>query len=58
MTTNHPGKVSYTTAENNLSTAVSEFPEYLFIDISVSSIITGGWYQEGAYKADGTINTG
>ena len=28
MTTNHPGKVSYTTAENNLTTDVSELPEY------------------------------
>ena len=42
------GAVTYTTAENNLSTAVSEFPEYVSRNRNVSSDSTGGGYQEGA----------
>ena len=58
MATNPSGKVSYTTASNNLITAVSELPEYLSRNMSVSDVIIGGGDQEGDYKADGTINTG
>ena len=48
MTTNPLGALSYTTAENNLSTAVYESPSYVSSNRSVSTISTGGGDQEGA----------
>ena len=42
METNPSGTVSYTTSENHLRPAVSELPEYLFSNRSVSAVSTGG----------------
>ena len=58
MSNNPSGTVLYTTAENNLHTAVFEFPEYASSNRSVNAVSTWGGYQEGAWKADVKINTG
>ena len=58
METKPSGTVSYTTAANNLITAVFGFPDYLSRNNSVIVINILVGYQEGAYKSDGTINTG
>ena len=50
--------MSYTTEENHFSTSVSEFPEYVSSNRSVSDFSTRGVDQEGAYKDDGYIKTG
>ena len=50
--------MSYTTTANHLSTTVSEFPEYVNRNRSVSAVSTVGGYQYGAYTADGSISTG
>ena len=50
--------MSYTIAENNLSTAVSKFFEYISMNKSGSAVNTRNWYQGVSYKSDGTINTG
>ena len=57
METNPSGKVPYTTEANHLSTAVSEFTEYVFGNRSMSAVSTGCGYQNGAYKSDRTTNT-
>ena len=57
MTTNPSRTVKYTTAANHLSTAVSEFPSYVSMNMSVSAVSTGGGDQYSAYKRCGTINT-
>ena len=48
MATNISGKVSYTTASKNLSTAFSEAPECVFRSRIVSTVSTGGEYHYGA----------
>ena len=50
METISSGKVSYTTVDNHLSTAVSELLEYVSIKSSVSAVSTGGEDQDGALQ--------
>ena len=57
METNLSGTLSYTTTANHLSTTVSELPEYVNINRSVSAVSTVGGDQYGAYTADGPIST-
>ena len=58
METNHSGKVSYTTAEDFLSTSVSDFPENVSKNRSTRAVSIGGRYQERGFKYYVTINTG
>jgi hypothetical protein len=52
--------LTYTMAANHLSTAVSELPEYISKNRTVSAANTGGDNEigNGIYNADGSINTG
>ena len=47
MANNPSGTVSYTTAANHLSTAVSDFTEYVSRNRRFSTVSTGGEYQYG-----------
>ena len=58
MATNPLGTVSYTKQVKYLITAVSECPEYVSRNRSVSDVSTGDGDQDSAYKSGGTINTG
>ena len=49
-----PTKISYTTAANHLSTAVSELPEYIIARRNVSGVTS----QATIYNSDGSIKTG
>ena len=55
ITTEPPGTVTYTTVANHISTTVSELPDYVARNRSVSSLSSGS---TSIYNADGTINTG
>ena len=57
IVTNPSDTVSYTTVANHWSTNVSEFPEYVPRNRIVSAVSKQGGDQDGAYKADGTIDT-
>ena len=52
METNLSGTVSYNIPANNLITDVSELPEYVYRNRSVSSVSTEVGYQDFAYKSD------
>ena len=49
--------MSYTIAENNLSTAVSKFPSYVSMNRSVISVSKGAGDKDSAYKSDINIST-
>ena len=62
ITTEAPGTVTYTTVCNHIGTAVSELPDYISRNRSISGVShsdDGGRNAGGSiYNADGSINTG
>ena len=58
QTTSPPGTVTYVTAANHLSTAVSELPEYISRNRNASQVTWKDTKNPAIHNADGTIKTG
>jgi len=58
QTTSPPGTVTYVTAANHLSTAVSELPEYISRNRNVSQVTWKDTKNPAIHNADGSIKTG
>ena len=58
QTTSPPGTVTYVTAANHLSTAVSELPEYISRSRNVSQVTWSDTKNPEIHNADGSIKTG
>ena len=58
QTTSPPGTVTYVTAANHLSTAVSELPEYISRSRNVSQVTWSDTKNPAIHNADGSIKTG
>ena len=57
ITLEPPGTVTYTTVANHISTAVSELPDYVAKNRTISGLQQSG-ASNGVFNDDGTINTG
>ena len=58
QTTSSPDTVTYVTAANHLSTAVSELPEYISRNRNVSQVTWKDTKNPAIHNADGSIKTG
>ena len=58
QTASSPGNVTYVTAANHLSTAVSELPEYISGNRNVSQVTWKDTKNPAIHNSDGSIKTG